>query len=429
MIAVCALVIRVGYAASRHDVVALGDSKVYHNAANALADGEGFTKSAFMRDGLLVWDTDNPEASANPPGAIAFYSIGSFLGLRSFQQHMVWASMLGTATVVIVGLLTRRLAGHAAGLSAATAAAVYPSLWSWDGFVTSESVACFLAVLLVWLITRFGDKPTLWRIIGIGSLGGIAVLTRSELSLYLPLIYLPTVIRHRSWSWRQRSSAIAIAALTAITITVPWMAYNSGRFEHPVLLTTSFGQTLASGNCDATYYGDFSGYWSFGCNMSVAASADMPKEADQTQADRAYARFATRYAKDHIPRLAAVVPMRIGRTFYLYRPLQQLRFDRDAEGREPFVALSAFIGYWILALASVVGIRHLRRLGNPVLGLVMPFFVVAAGVALTFGNVRYRSTAEPFLCVLGGIGLVTVTGTLRSRVFAHKPDAVVEKAV
>ena len=43
------------------------------------------------------------------------------------------SALVGTVTVVLVGLLARRVAGERAGLIAAAVAAVYPLLWLADG--------------------------------------------------------------------------------------------------------------------------------------------------------------------------------------------------------------------------------------------------------------------------------------------------------
>lgn len=409
LIAVIAFAIRVGYAWTRSDTQPVGDSLVFHEAANALADGEGFTKSVYIRDGGLVVDPANPEPSANPPMGVVYYAAGSMLGLRGFSQHMVWASLAGTATVALVGLLGRRLVDAATGLVSALMAALYPSLWSWDGFVTSETLAAMLAVAVVLASLRYGEAPSRLRAAIVGLLGGIALLTRSELALYLPLLFVPLVIADRQRSWRARLATVGATAAIALCVLTPWWIYNAGRFEHPVLLTTGFGQTLASANCDVAYQGEYIGYWSLGCNLDVAASEAMPSAPDQTEADRVYASAATRYQGQHRTQLLTrVIPARVGRVFYLFRPLQQLSLDRDIEGREPFVAASAFWSYWALVVLSGFGLRVLRRSGARLWPLIMPFVVVTAGVVMTFGNVRYRATAEPFLCVAAGIGLTAI---------------------
>src|SRR3954466_8754108 len=83
----------------------LGDATYYHELANRIADGAGFV------------DPGNGTPTAlHPPLFPLLLAPFAKLGLDSYQAQRVVVCMLGTATIVVVGLVGRRLAGGRAGL-------------------------------------------------------------------------------------------------------------------------------------------------------------------------------------------------------------------------------------------------------------------------------------------------------------------------
>ncbi|MCV5968460.1 glycosyltransferase family 39 protein, partial [Lactococcus petauri] len=91
-----------------------------------------------------------------------------------------FSGLLGVATVVVIGLLARRLAGSRAGLLAAAAAAVYPMLWINDGMLQAESLYALLIAVMLLLAHRFWDEPTTRNVVVLSVVTGLAALTRTE---------------------------------------------------------------------------------------------------------------------------------------------------------------------------------------------------------------------------------------------------------
>ena len=52
----------------------------------------------------------------HPPGFGVLLSVTSFLGIRGTLAHQIWCAVMGTVTVLLIGLVGRRLAGNRAGL-------------------------------------------------------------------------------------------------------------------------------------------------------------------------------------------------------------------------------------------------------------------------------------------------------------------------
>src|SRR5437899_3132166 len=106
-VAAAGLVIRVVYVVyERRDVVFGGDAHFYHEGANLFAHGKGLISPFFYERGRIV------EAADHPPLYLLFLSIPSRLGMTSTLSHLFWSCALGTATIVVTGLLGREVGGE-----------------------------------------------------------------------------------------------------------------------------------------------------------------------------------------------------------------------------------------------------------------------------------------------------------------------------
>ena len=159
LIAVAALGIRLLYALVLvRDAPLLGDALQFHLQANYLADGLGYVQPFLLRD------TGVAQASADKPPLFPFLEAGvSLLGGRSWAWHHLVGVLAGTGTVVVCGLLGRKVAGPAVGLGAAALAAVYPVLVATDGSLRSESVYALAIALVLLAALRLREAPSAGR--------------------------------------------------------------------------------------------------------------------------------------------------------------------------------------------------------------------------------------------------------------------------
>ena len=293
-VALVALVIRVVYIfAERRDLEFSGDAFFYHGGANLLADGKGFISPYAFQTGREV------QAADHPPLYIVFLAIPSLLRMTSTLTHLLWSALLGTATVVLVGLVGRAVAGARAGIVAALVAAVYPSMWAPDGALEAETLAMFTTALTLLLAYRYLQRPSWGRLTATGVAVGAAALSRSELILLVPLLLLPLALLSRDVDWKQRWKWLGASALATLVVIAPWVGYNLTRFDRPVLLSSQFESLLASANCDTVYYGDFTGYFSIDCATKVARREHVLR-ADESEQAAAFRKAAIDYATGHL---------------------------------------------------------------------------------------------------------------------------------
>ncbi len=392
-----ALAVRVGYLFLVHHPLDLGgDPYQYHHGANLLVDGKGFVEAfAYNLSGELV------QTAQHPPLHYLVLAIPSVLGLGGVLVHQLWTCLIGTATVAVVALVGRRLSSPRAGLAAAALAAAYPNLWAFDGTLAAETTSLLTVALVLLAAYRLWARRSVGAAIALGLACAVAALARAEALLLLPLIVVPMALTQRSLDLRQRVSLVVLPALAALVLLAPWLAFNAARFDHPVLGTsTSFPLALVQANCDATYYGPFVGYYAFACIPSVP----MP-EADETDRGDYYRQVAVEYVRANAERVPAVVLARLGRTWGFYRPFDQIKADIYVESRQPLVAWSGLAAYYVLVAGAVVGAGVLHRRQVPLSPMVAVVVIVLVAVALTFGQTRYRSSAEVVLVVLAGVAI------------------------
>src|SRR5262245_31469662 len=110
----------------RHKLPYLGDAYYYTAGANAIARGYGFINP------YGIWALKRVPSASHPPLYELWLAIPSIPHDATQFTHMLWTVLLGTATVVVVGLAGREMAGPRVGIIAAVLAAAYPNIWVHD---------------------------------------------------------------------------------------------------------------------------------------------------------------------------------------------------------------------------------------------------------------------------------------------------------
>ena len=178
---------------SRGDKVT-GDGYEWGRQGNLNAAGHWFV-SAF---------TLKPDA-LRPPGWAMVLTVWAWLGQHSWFQQQILACVIGAATVAVIGIVGRRLAGERAGLVAAGLAAFYPGLWVFERALLSEVLLLLGVAVMILLAYRFRDRPSIGGAAVLGVMCGLLALTRSEQVLVLPLLVLPLIVGARGVGRRRRA--------------------------------------------------------------------------------------------------------------------------------------------------------------------------------------------------------------------------------
>lgn len=395
------LLLRVLYVlvVTRHENGKLYDAAYYELQGWEMVHGMFFS----------VLFSSGPDAAHPPLTAMATVPATWLFGLDpgATPQRLTMA-LLGSATVLVVGVLGRRLAGPVVGLVAAAVAASYPNMWIPNGIVMSETLVMLAMALVLVAVYRVLRTPTWSGAALTGVACGAVILVRAELALLVPAVVLPAVLSRRQLPWRRRWGLAGVALVSAGLVLGPWVGRNLVSFRDTTLLSTGEGPVLLGANCPSTYWGPRTGSWSLGCLQQVPHAADQSVEsALQTAA-------AMRFMEHHVARLPVVALARVGRVWDLYEPLQMVDVDVN-EGRPAPASLAGLVAYYALVPFAVAGVVGFRRRKLPVWPLMTVAGIVTVVAAAGYGQVRFRAEFEVPLVLLAAVGATDAVGWLRTR--------------
>lgn len=222
------------------------DEREYLALARSVSEGRGFVYG----DGH---ETGTAQQFGRAPAYPLFLAmIGAGTGeepAASPTRVKLAQAVVGALVVWLIGVLARRTAGAAAGVTAAAVAAVYPPLVWIGAYVLSETLYSALALgaalLLDVAVERAGKEENARGgaagVVAAGLLTGVAILVRPVMLFFLPLAAI--------WLWRRQRASLAIALIvTSAAVVAPWTARNfrvHGRF---VLVASEGGVTFWTGN-------------------------------------------------------------------------------------------------------------------------------------------------------------------------------------
>src|SRR4029078_442850 len=135
------------------------------------------------------------------------------------------AVLVGTATIVVLGLAGRRLAGAAVGLIAAAIAGVSPPFFLYERDLLAETLAIFLVAVALLLAFRFEERPGPLRAVALGATCGLLALTRSEQVLLIVFLPAPLLLFASRVPWRRRVSWLAVSVMRPVAVLAPGPTY------------------------------------------------------------------------------------------------------------------------------------------------------------------------------------------------------------
>ncbi|MEA2469179.1 MAG: hypothetical protein QOE38_177 [Thermoleophilaceae bacterium] len=404
------LAVRIAYALIAGIPRAVGDDTWFHLVANGIVNGRGFSDPFnSLSHGAIVFGLhgDPSPTAFHPPLFPALLTIPSAIGLDSYRAHQIFGCVLGAASVPVIGLVGRRLAGSGAGAAAAAIAAVFLPLVADDSLLLSESVYGLLVALVLLTALRLRERPSARRALELGAVIGLAALTRSEALLFLPFLALPIV-----WRSEGRGRAIALVCAATLVVCLPWCVRNSLEFDQPTAITTGDGSVIAGANLHRVYYGPDIGSWDY--NGIYQTPAGRHLDANEAVQSDLWRSEGVRFAREHASRLPAVVVARVLRTWDLFplSPVERARLasEQNTPGHVrvlEYPAMLMLLAVWCLA---VVGGLWLRRRDQPVWPLLVPVGLVTLVSVLGHGDPRYRHAADVALVVLAGVGFAGMKG-------------------
>ncbi len=206
----------------RHLPLGATDNYFYWAQARAVARGDGFVNP---------FEAGQVPSAAHPPLYSTYLAVFSRVGLDTPTQFRVASCLLGVATVVVIGIIARRIAGDRAGLLAAGFAAIFPPLWIADGTLVSESVYALTIALTLLAGHVFATRRDVRSAAALGLMIGLATLGRTEGIGLVVLLAWPLAALARDLPWRRRFALAGVATVATV-----------GRIMYPGLRQSGYGE-------------------------------------------------------------------------------------------------------------------------------------------------------------------------------------------
>ena len=397
-------VLRVVWGLHAEKPVALRDPVLYLILSDHLAAGDGYTYGSGIDQGATAY---YPPGYPLLLGGVVWLLRLVFSDISAFSVAIGLNVVLSVATIPLVFVLGRRLAGRRAGLVAAGIWALWPNLIFHSGIVLTETLFLFLFVLM--LVVALGDPdsaraPGKARLVTIGVLFGLCVLVRPVSVVAAPvfLVLWWDRGRVRSALWR-----LAVVGVTTVAVLLPWSIRSTVVLDAPVALSLNLGDNLCLGhNPGAT-----GGFGDLAAHCYTAEGLRRPEAETRRQTENIDR--ALRYIRDEPATTLRRTPTKL-----------RITLDRDDDGldvaedfgKQPIVADStrtlltwAANGFYaVVGLVSIAGaVVLVRRPDRGRRGL----FLVAVGLAqlisplATFGDPRFKMPIYPTVAVCAAVAV------------------------
>ena len=371
----------------------VGDAMAYHLIGRGVAAGRGYLRpfSSFAVD-----------SAEYPPVHPALLALADLAGIDGTMGQRALGAVLGVFGVVMTGVAGRAVGGRACGLLAAAIVAVHPIVIGHDTTLLSEGLALGFGASAILLALRLRDRPAIPAALALGALGGFAALVRGEALLLVVALGVPAAI-----AWCRPRWSAACVVVGCVAVVLPWTVRNAVVFDEFVPVSTNVSTAIAGANCERTYGGSLVGYWVYGDDC-FAGYDERQVTVDGEPAVAARARATgVEYLRSHLGDLPRVLSARAARVWGLWS-IDQQAFLAATEGKSAGAERVGTVFGWALLPLSVCGLVSLVRRGEERMVawvVAAPLLVVTATALVTYGNPRFRATAEPAIAILAALAL------------------------
>lgn len=375
--------------------------------------------SAAQARGLAIYPGGPPSAFRAPGYPMLLAVVYKLFG-RAYWVNRVTLSLIGTLTVWLTYLLSRRLGlSEWPSLLAALLASVLPLQFYWCGHFMSEPLAACLNVACTLLVVRAigtearglpamtSQRRQVGGLFSAGALCGLAALVRAA-SLLVPVCFALMLMLSRHVRFRRAVAMSAVFGLGAVLAILPWTVRNRIVFDRFALISTNGGSTFWGANNDGVAEpGEKWGSW-------ISTNFDRQRKrrevlslANEVDRDRKEWQFGREFVLNNPGKMPLLIA---GKLWRLLRPFP------DSANR--IYVLVVGLGWLVLLPISVLGIilalrdESTRFAFMPLNAQLLSLLVTTA---VFYGSARFRAPYEPFLAVYAAIGVGWGIGMAASR--------------
>jgi 4-amino-4-deoxy-L-arabinose transferase-like glycosyltransferase len=250
-----------------------------------------------------AWSAPERQTFRTPGYPLFLAALGG--GAGGISEGLVFAvqGLLVGASIWLLGLTMRRIAGERVALASCLLYVLDPYSKRYVGLVLTEGLAPFLALAVAYVTARAWQLRSArgwWA--AAAALAAVLALVRPVFILAVALVALAALVVTQSWRGRVRSFVAVLAAATLVL--GPWLAWNHSVVGRFTLTTYTDGWTLLEG----------------------ASGEGLGKTASQVESTRAFAR-ALAATHRFAPPTSALLSDPSAHPRYLARADAELRND------------------------------------------------------------------------------------------------------
>ena len=388
------LAIRLAYVLIvKGDEAPRGDAITYFLQGHQVASGDGLVNAP-----LLAFRHISLPAADHPPLFTYYLALLDLLGIRTFLGARLGVAVMGLGTIVVVGLVGRRIAGDRAGLLAAAIAAVSPLVWVNDGQILSESMTMLCVAAAILFAYRFWERPDWGRAALFGAACGLAALGARRDPAHGAADRRPAGLRHAPVDGAPAPRVTCRRGDRGSRRVRALGDPQHARVRAPGSVRDQPGHHAREHELREHLLRAAPRVVGPGVRVEPEPDARPVAAGPETAPTRAGLRRRPPVARPGGSRRAR------GRLWGVFRPLQTVDLMRD-EGRERAVGIMGLLALYASVPLGIAGAVILRRRRIPISPLVAPVFVATLSAMLAFGNPRYRASADIALVVLSAIAL------------------------
>jgi len=359
------------------------DSWWYHNAAL-----------------VMVNDPFSLASSLHPPLYSALLAvIYSTLGIGFYKVAFIQIA-IDVCSIVLLWLLVKRAVKPETGGVAAFLFAVYPSFIFYTGNLLSEGLYIFLLIGFAVVLTGVRENGKIVSVLAGGLILGLAILTRSNAILILPLLTIWMVV---SFGWKKGLLRWLLLVAVTVLVILPWQIHSYRVHEGFVILSTGGGFAFYGGNREGAigYFHKPQGYY----------ANDMKAGHTELKISREMYGKGINWIKSDPYGYMKLTLLKIWRFIEPYPPMQ----SGTAGIVKTITGLLFHLPILPFLIVGLTRIFHEKKNRLWLLSGILVFTHFITAIAF-FGGIRTRDPIMPFIIIIISVGVVSLLSRSRKRV-------------
>lgn len=379
-----------------------------------------------LREHCFCLHPNLPTVYRAPLWPFIIAAISIFSGQNDYILR-IFLSLVGSGTCLLIYLFARDLFGWRIGILAGVAAAIYPWLFIYDGWLYTESLFTFLLFAFCYVLYRQQRHARSWGWILCGILLGLISLTRPNglLVIALFILWVAVMVWKKVIPWRIATRSVAISTLLAIAIIAPWTIRNYIVSHAFVPVATGDGTVLlgAYNNMVLTqnFAGGFYGSWINPLISSPKIANQYPPNcsgACEVTRENAFKNYAEQWILSHKRTTLRILELHATNLWLPFLNEVDLPTYRFPHQQSTQLVLSMMRNFTrpFFVLAAFGLLVTLWRWREFLFIYLMILMTIVEGI-IFYSSPRFRAPIEPMLILLaaGAIWWLThkESGTLR----------------